>query len=89
MSVTTNLKTIWQEKNQREKTFTARATLENGTNVVMETNAKMQEIIASGHFDTIPDDLKAVLNRWHSMFETLETAMKADTEIVAVFQWRP
>jgi len=89
MSVTTELKTIWQEKNQREETFTTRATLENGTNVVMETNAKIQEIIASGHFDTIPDDLKAVLNRWRSMFETLEADMKADAEIVSVFQWRP
>ncbi|GAG38017.1 unnamed protein product [marine sediment metagenome] len=89
MSVTTDLQTTWEEKVQREDCFTARATLENATNVTMETNRKIQEIIDSGHFDTIPDDLKMALNRWRNMFKTLEADMKADAEIVAVFDWRP
>lgn len=89
MSVITDLQTTWQEKTQREACFSARAALENGTMTAMETNSRIQSIIDSGHFDTIPTKLKAALNRWRQMFIALETNMKADAEIVEIFQWRP
>ena len=69
MSVITDLQQTWEEKNQRESCFAARAALENCTSVVDETLIRIQAIVDSGYFDTIPDDLKAALNRWWQIFK--------------------
>ena len=87
--VSTDLTTSWEEKAQREVVFSARATLENATNVLQETNTRIQEIIDSGQFDTIPDDLKGALNRWRNILKSADTAIEADTEIMDVYGWRP
>ena len=89
MPVTQDLNNSWEEKEQREAVFTARAYLEDVTNVVTEVDAKIQEVIDSGHFDTIPQGLKDVLSRWYNRFKVLKAALEADAEIMEVLRWRP
>ena len=89
MPVVQDLNTSWEEKEQREAVFTARATLENMSNVLLEGNAQLQEIVNSGKFDTIPTDLKLALNRWWTIYKDAQSACQADGEIVDIYQWRP
>jgi len=89
MSVTTDLNQTWEEKTQRESCFAARAALENCTSVVDETLQRIQEIVDSGHFDTIPSDLKQALNRWWNIYKAAKQSFVADPELIEIYQWRP
>ena len=89
MSVITDLGGSWEEKQQREDLFKARAILENVSMVILEANSQIQEIVDSGNFDTIPTELKQALNRWWIIFKDAQIDAQADAEIVEIFQWRP
>lgn len=89
MSVTTDLEQCWAEKTQREAVFTARAALENCTNNIEECHQKIQELVNSGSFDTIPTDLKKALNAWWGIVKTARTSIGTDGSIMSVFEWRP
>ena len=89
MSVTTDLDDTLQSKTQADDAFTARAELERVSNTILELNTRIQEIIDSGNFNTIPTDLKQALNRWWIIYKDAETAAEADSEIVEMIQWRP
>ena len=87
--VTTPIDTIWTEKEQREDFFTARAALENLTNVLLEELMRFNEIKQSGTFDTIPADLKNAMLRWETAYKDVKAALLADQEIVDIYNWRP
>lgn len=89
MPVTTDLNQTWEEKAQREDTFAARAALENCTSVVEETLNRIQEIVDSGHFNTIPPGLKAALQRWWQIYKDAKAAFVADQELKDIYNWRP
>ncbi len=89
MSVLTDLTTCWTEKKQREDAFTARATLENATNVLDECHRKIQEIVDGGSFGTIPVDLKNTLNAWWIIMKTARSSIAANSDIMDVYNWRP
>jgi hypothetical protein len=89
MSVITDLDGSWQEKKQREDAFEVRAALENASNVLLEVTSRIQEIVDSGNFNTIPTDLKNALNRWWTIFKDAQADAQADAEIVQIYQWRP
>jgi len=89
MSVITDLDDTFQSKTQAEDAFVARSHLENASNTILELNAKIQKIIDSGNFNTIPADLKQALNRWWIIYKDAQIEAEADAEIVDIFQWRP
>lgn len=89
MPVLEDLNTTWEEKEQREDTFAARAALENATTTLDECHRKIQEIVASGSFGTIPADLKATLNDWWTIVKTARTSIGQNADIMAVYEWRP
>ena len=85
--VTTKSDTLWQEKVEREAFITARATLQNLTNVLLEELARFDEIKQSGEFATLPNELKVVILRWEQAYKDLKTLLMADTEVVEMYQW--
>ena len=89
MTIQSDLTQTWQEKEEREDLFTARASLENLTNVLVEELARFNEIKQSGSFGTLPADLKAALVRWEDAYKDVKTLLMADSEIVDIYQWRP
>ena len=86
MSVITDLDETWEEKTQREDTFAARAALESCTMTVDETLRRIQEIVDSGHFGTIPPDLKAALIRWWNIYKDAKASFVADSELIDIYQ---
>ena len=89
MTIQSDLTETWQEKNEREDLFTARASLENLTNVLLEDLARFEEIKDSGSFDTLPADLLQAFVRWEKAYKDVKALLMADSEIVAIYQWRP
>lgn len=89
MPITTDIDTIWTEKEQRDDFFAGRASLESITSVLREQLVRFAAIKASGSFNTLPTSLKQAMLRWETLFQTAQTAYEADTEIVDIFDWRP
>jgi len=89
MTIQSDLTETWQEKKEREDLFTARASLENLTNVLVEDLARFEEIKQSGSFSTLPTELKAALGRWETAYKDVKVLLLADQEIVDIYQWRP
>ena len=89
MTIEAELTTTWTEKKQREDLFTARACLENLTNVLIEELDRFDAIKTSGSFDTLPDDLKNTLVRWETAYKDTKVTLMADSEIVDIYNWRP
>lgn len=89
MPVTTDLDQCWTEKTQREDAFAARAALEECTNNIDQCHQKIQEIVDSGNFATIPADLKAALNDWWTIVKTARTSIGTNADIMSVYNWRP
>lgn len=89
MPITTDIDTIWTEKEQRDDFFAGRASLESITSVLKEQLARFAVIKAGGTFNTLPSSLKQAMLRWETLFKTAETAYLADSEIVDIFDWRP
>ncbi len=89
MTVQNDLDVTWTEKEQREDAFATRATLENATNVIEETDQRIQEIVDSGNFNTLPADLKSTLNDWWTIIKTARASISDNSDIMYVFNWRP
>ena len=89
MPVLEDLNTTWTEKEQAEDAFTARATLENASMVLNEAHIKIQAIVDSGNFNTVPTDLKVALNQWWTIFKTARASILANADIMDVYNWRP
>ena len=81
--------TLWQEKQQRELAFEARAVLQDGTNVLLETISRLDAIKAQASFDTLPADKKQTLNDWLQIFKDARTALNANADIKAAYEWAP
>jgi len=80
---------LWQEKQEREAFITARATLQNLTDVLLENLNRFDEIKQSGNFTTLPDELKQVILRWEQAYKDVKALLMADAEIVEMYQWKP
>jgi len=89
MPVIDDLNNTWTEKEQAEDAFTARATLENATMVLDECHQKIQAIVDSGNFNTVPTDLKQALNAWWTIMKTARTSIAQNDDIMNVYNWRP
>lgn len=89
MSITTDVQGIWDEKEQREDFFAARAALENATSVVAEELARFKDIKASGSFTTLPQALKDAMLAWESIYDDAVTAFQADQDVKDIYNWRP
>ena len=89
MSALTDLAETWVEKNQAEDAFSARAALEDATNNLDQATQRIQAIVDSGNFDTVPTDLKTALNDWWTILKTARSAIAANQDIVDVYLWRP
>ena len=89
MTALSDLQETWTEKEQAEDAFTARAALEDATNNLDEATQRIQAIVDSGNFNTVPADLKTALNDWWTILKTAKSAIAANPDIVAVYQWRP
>lgn len=76
---------IITEKEQREDVLSAKSSLIRMTKCVNLELAKIQAIIDSGTFDTVPNNLKVFLLKWRLHFTDLKGALAADPEIVEVF----
>ena len=89
MTIQSDLTETWQEKKEREDLFTARASLENLTNVLIEDLARFEEIKDSGSFATLPTELLQAFVRWEKAYKDVKALLMADSEIVDIYQWRP
>ncbi len=89
MTVQTDLDTTWTEKEQREDAFAARAALETATTTLNEAHQRVQAIVDSGNFDTLPTDLKATLNNWWTIIKTARATIAGNVNIMTVYNWRP
>ena len=89
MPVLEDLNNTWTEKEQAEDAFTARATLENASMVLNECHQKIQAIVDSGNFNTVPTDLKVALNDWWTIFKTARASVIANDDIMTIYNWRP
>ena len=89
MAIEDNINTIWTEKEQAGDFFTARAALENATNVVAEELQRFKDIKTSGSFNTIPQDLKVAMLAWEAIYDDAKAAFLANADVVAVYTWRP
>lgn len=89
MTVLTELDITWEEKEQREDAFNARAALENATNALDQAHQAIQAIVDSGNFNTIPTDLKSALDDWWTIIKTARTSIGTDADIMTIYNWRP
>ena len=89
MAIIDNINSIWTEKEQAGDFFTARAVLENATNVVSEELARFKTIKESGSFNTIPQDLKDAMLAWEAIYDAAKVAFATNADVVAVYEWRP
>ncbi|MBU0964727.1 hypothetical protein KKC06_06835 [Patescibacteria group bacterium] len=89
MTIQSDLTETWQEKKEREDLFTARASLENLTNVLLEELGRFEEIKNSGSFATLPTELLQAFVRWETAYKDVKTLLMADSEIIDIYQWRP
>ena len=86
-TVTENLDDINTESEQRAAFFNALNVLQRISKVLISGNQEVQAIIDAGGFETIPDDVKTILNRWRNELKGLQTTLQADAEIIEAYQW--
>jgi len=89
MTALSDLAETWVEKNQAEDAFTARAALEDATNNLDQATQRIQAIVDSGNFNTVPVDLKNTLNDWWVILKTARSSIASDSDIMDVYNWRP
>lgn len=87
--ITDILNQTWTEEKQREAAFAARAILQRMNNEVNYGLNQLQAIKDSGHFDTLPADLKQALNRWWQIYKDAKSAFQTDAELLEIYQWSP
>lgn len=88
MNITNELNDLWREKEQGDKIIEARARLQNCRDVIVETVTLIEEIVASGTFETIPVITKFALNEARNIIKQAKVALEG-AEIREVLDWRP
>jgi len=81
--------TLWTEKEQRELAFEARAVLQDGTNVLLETISRVEGLKHDANFNALPVDKKATLNAWLQIFKDTRAALNANADIKTAYDWAP
>ena len=89
MGRTEECELIWTEKEQREDFFSARAKLQEVTDLLVKGLQEFKEIKDKGSFTTIDEDLKNTLLAWETILITARTSINQNADIVAVYNWRP
>ena len=89
MTALSDLQATWTAQEQSQDAFSARAALEDATNNLDQATQRIQAIVDSGNFDTVPADLKTTLNDWWTILKDARTAIAANSDIVDVYLWRP
>ena len=89
MTVQTDLDTIWSDSEQTRDTLKVRATLENCTNVIVETDQAIQRIVDSGDFALIPAELQTTYTNWWDSIKTARASIEADVKIGDAKDWTP
>jgi hypothetical protein len=88
MSITTDLNDDWNQDQQLDDEFEARALLQNFRNVMNETHTSLDEIKDSGNFDLLKASIKSALNNAWTYLKTCQTGFE-DADIVEVLDWKP
>lgn len=88
MVLTDKFNSLHTELTQRQKVIEARALLQNVRAVVEETNSQIQEIAASGSFDTIDTEIKQALIAGWNVVKDAKTGFE-DSIIAELLDWRP
>ncbi len=89
MAITDELNGVWDAKEQGQDLFKAIAALQHASSTVQEELAKFKDIKTSGSFTTVPTDLKNALLTWEVMFDTLKASFLSNSDVQAVYDWRP
>lgn len=89
MSALTDLQATWVAQEQSQDAFAARAALEDATNNLDQATQRIQAIVDSGNFDTVPAALKTTLNDWWTILKTARASIASNSDIVDVYTWRP
>ena len=85
--ITDSLNTISVEKSQRDDAFFVRTMLVKCTKNINQCHKVIQEVVDSGNFNTLPNELKVVLNAWWVIIKTARTSIGADEDIMEVYDW--
>lgn len=88
-SVDSKMDTLWQTQQQQQQAITARAKLQNARNVIVETDAQVQEIADSGSFDLLDGEIKLSLQKAWRVVKDAKAAFAADPNVVELLEWRP
>ncbi len=89
MTILTDLTGVWDAKEQGQDLFKAIAAFQHASSTVQEELAKFKDIKTSGSFTMIPTELKNTLLAWETMFDTLKASFLANSDVQAVYAWRP
>ena len=79
----------WDEKEQLDALYEARAQYEGATNLLFEAIDHVEGIISEGAFDTIPTGLKQGMLAWRTILTNCKTAIETDAVVMAIRNWRP
>lgn len=88
MSLSDEITVLSEELDQRKKAQKARSRLQNLRSTIQQTNAEIQDIADSGHFDTLDADIKNALVAAWDISKAAETAFE-DVTIAELLDWRP
>ena len=87
--VSDQLAGIVANRDQASDVVDARAYLQEATMAVDQAWQQVQDIKASGSFNTVPTELKQTLNDWHGILQTLRQSIAADADIMECYEWTP
>lgn len=88
MSITDEFRQIWNEKEQRDKVIEARARLQGCRDVIVETVTLIEEIVASGTFETIPLETKQAIQRARNIIKDAKSEL-GEASVREILDWRP
>jgi len=77
MAIKDSFDTLYAEKTQRDSAFGVRAQLQQCRAFLAQANADIQSIVAKGQFNTLPADVKTVLNAAWTITKQAQAALEA------------
>ena len=89
MTVQTDLDDTWTSNIQTGDAFNARAVLEDASRNIDEVHQKIQALVDSGNFNTIPVDMRSALNDWWTIIKTARSSIGSDSDIMTLLNWTP
>lgn len=89
MSITDDLNTMKEERNQRLDAFEFRAGIQNFYQDLVSSITRLQAIIDRGHFDTIPVGIKVELNQAWNLVKACKSDFESDVGIMEILDWTP